>query len=372
MNVNYVNYQADDLSMADFAKTVTQPYICGLLQGAVLSGYKAEDLLIKAGLPETLLEDPRATIDGEALLRLLQTIEYVTGDYFLGFLEQPGKMALIIEQVKSRGQSSTLGELVRLSTQFREAVRNDVHYEYLMDADEHEFTMTVEYQLREGVDAHVFYWHRLMLIYRFWSWSIGKRIKLNRVCFASPKPAYYQDYQPLFNCEVLFDQAHNAISFDKRYLLNAVIRSEKEAPDFVLKHPNWLNVPGYDRSWSRQVEDVLVRLQREQDLWSPTINQVAEILAVSPRTLRRQLANEHEHFQGLKSRVRSELAIRLLLTTDTPVTVVANLVGYAEPGVFTRAFIGWTDMTPTAYREAHQSQAPSFHTADKQASGNPD
>ncbi len=212
------------------------------------------------------------------------------------------------------------------------------------------------YRLREGIDEHIFYWHRLMLIYRYWSWVIGKRVKLIRVSFATPKPGYALDYPALFNCEVLFEQDYNSITFDTRYLQYPIVRSENESEEFVTKNTDWLTAPGQDRSWSRQVEDVLIRLQRD-DIWSPSIEQVADILAMSARTLRRLLARENETFQALRGRVRCEYAKKLLVTTDTPITVVASEIGYAEPGVFTRAFLGWTHVTPSDYRAAHRRAA---------------
>ncbi len=353
MNVNAVKYEKPALAMSDFVNAVTRPYIEGLLRGAVLSGHSPETILEKAGLPRDLLADPEACIDGEELQRLLLAIETQTNDYFMGFLEQPAKPLMVWEQFKMRSRAKVFGEFIRISTQFREAIRNDVHYEYLMDRDHQEFTLTVEYKLRQGIDEHIFYWHRLMLIYRYWSWVIGKRIKLNRVSFTTPEPDYCLDYKTLFNCEVLYGQPYNGVSFDTHYLQNPVIRRESETIDFVVDYPDWLDIPGRDRSWTRQVEDVLIRLQKE-DIWYPTTDQVAEILSTTARTLRQLLYKENENFHNIKQRVRCDAAKKLLTTTDTPITLVANQVGYSEPGVFTRAFIGWTTMTPSAYRAEYQ------------------
>lgn len=354
MTVNYVKDTDHIVIMPDFVDVISRPYIRGIMQGAVLSGFQAEDLLARAGLPEALLNNPNVTLSGEDFLRLLSVIQEQTQDLFLCFTREPCKISLVMQQIKARSQAKTLGELMRISTQFRESVRNDIHYEYLLDDQENEFVMTVRYELREGVDEHIFYWHRLILIYRFYCWAIGRRIKLTRVCFACPQPDYYTDYELLFNCAVLFDQPYNGISFNKRYLLNSVIRSEEEELDFVPKNTDWLVLPGYDRSLSRQVEDVLVRLYQD-GIWSPTTTQVAKILSISPRRLRRELGKERENFLGIKARIRCNIAIKLLTTTDLPVTVISSQIGYAEPGVFTRAFISWTNTTPTAYRAALQA-----------------
>ena len=344
------------LTMSEFVNKVTRPYIEGILQGAILNGHDIGPILEKAGLPDDLLDDPNASIDGEAFQQLLITLEAETGDYFLGFLNEPGKLAMVGQQLKLRHQCQTFGEFVRVSTGFREAVRNDVHYDCLVDEEGHEFTVNVAYQLRPGIDPHIFYWHRLMLIDRYWSWIIGKRIKLNRVTFTTPKPDYALDYETLFHCQVLYEQPHDSLSFDLHYLHLAVVRSEQETEEFITKNMNWLVPPGQDRSWSRQVEDILIRLQHE-DLWNPSIDQVAGILNLRARTLRRLLARENENFQAIRSRVRCDRAKSLLTTTDMPITVIAGEIGYTEPGVFTRAFQGWTHMTPSDYRAAHRRSA---------------
>jgi len=333
---------------------VGHEHICGFLQGAALSGFSPEAILEAADLPAGLYVDPWATLDGCEFQRLFLTIQREMNDVFMGFLEQPGKPAAEVEQAKARHRCATFGEAIRISTQFREAVRNDLHYDYVLDNARHEFSLVVAYKLRAGVDERLFYWHRMMQIYKFYCWLVGKRLKLNRVSFTTTAPAseVARACYDVFNCEVRFDQPENSLTFDKRYLLYPVARSEAEAADFITKYPDWFEVAGEDRSWTRQVERVLTRL-RQEEIWAPTISMVAKILSLSPRTLRRQLGRENETFQAIKSRLRCDQAIKLLVTSDLPITTIAAEIGFAEPGDFTRAFIGWTASTPSGYRAKH-------------------
>ncbi len=41
------------------------------------------------------------------------------------------------------------------------------------------------------------------------------------------------------------------------------------------------------------------------------------------------------------------------MNSQLPISVVADKVGFAEPGDFTRAFTQWTGQTPKDYRSAH-------------------
>lgn len=80
------------------------------------------------------------------------------------------------------------------------------------------------------------------------------------------------------------------------------------------------------------------------------IESVSRRLAVSPRTLQRQLQAEDTSFQAALSRTRESLARHYLTTGDTSVAQIALLVGYKDTSSFYRAYRGWTGTTPDATR----------------------
>lgn len=84
---------------------------------------------------------------------------------------------------------------------------------------------------------------------------------------------------------------------------------------------------------------------------------VARQFGIHPKTLQRRLAAEGTSFPDLIDRTRSELADRLLLGTDLPVSQVSRQLGYAEHSVFTRACKRWFGLTPTNYRRT-KGQVP--------------
>ncbi len=335
---------------------VSSDYIRGMLKGAVLQGYDAESILRKAGLSASCYNDPAASIDGEEFFRLLATLQMETQDVFMGFTEQPGKPGMQAAHTKLWVQSKNLGEAIRNSTHLREQMRNDVRYDYINDEEHHTFSLGIkDYQLKPDVDPFLFYWHRLMGIYRSYCWLVGKRIKLNRVGFAMPEPKQHDDLYAVFHCDVLFEQDTNYLCFDKSYLQAPIVRTETELVhyDIYVKYPNWFDVPGYDYSWSRQVEDVIVRYHREGKSEAASLSTVAQTINISERALRRLLQRENETFKRIKERVHLNLAVKMLISTDMPVTRIANELGYLDPGSFTRAFQGWTDCTPSRYRKQH-------------------
>jgi AraC-like DNA-binding protein len=78
---------------------------------------------------------------------------------------------------------------------------------------------------------------------------------------------------------------------------------------------------------------------------------LAALLAVSPRTLHRQLKDEGATLQGLKDEVRRARATELLLRTTRPVKQVAAAAGFLNEKSFIRAFRGWTGQSPAEFRQ---------------------
>jgi len=80
---------------------------------------------------------------------------------------------------------------------------------------------------------------------------------------------------------------------------------------------------------------------------------VAHQFGIHPKTLQRRLVAEGTTFPELVDQTRRELAHRLLVGTDLPVSHVSRQLGYAEHSVFTRACKRWFGVTPTAYRNRY-------------------
>jgi AraC-like DNA-binding protein len=93
----------------------------------------------------------------------------------------------------------------------------------------------------------------------------------------------------------------------------------------------------------------------------PSLETVARRIGVSPRSLRRRLADEGTTFQALVESTRSELAKRYLQDPKLTVSEIAFLVGFSELSPFQRAFRRWTGLPPRAYRE--QELAGGFTSA---------
>jgi AraC-type DNA-binding domain-containing proteins len=81
-----------------------------------------------------------------------------------------------------------------------------------------------------------------------------------------------------------------------------------------------------------------------------TIDEVADRLAMSKRTLQRRLENEGENFRTLLNETREKLARHYLKETSLSGGEIAFLLGFEDPNSFYRAFQDWTGQTPVHTR----------------------
>ena len=336
--------------------TLSATFATGFLFGARRLGQDIAALLRRAELDERVFEQPGRELSGVQMQRLFNEIITTLDDLYMGFVTERYKPIANFAALKVAADADTLGESIRTRITFRESLRDDVHYGFVIDERYREFSLTLDdFDLVPGASSHLFYWLRMMTIFRYHSWLIGRTVKLNRVTFTGGAPEGEQRHLDLFNARVDFNQSQNAVYFENKYLNFPVVRSEAEILAnnvFIQYYPNFFEIPGHDLSLTGQVEDVFKSLQKEGE-WHPSIDRVAKRLGINARTLREQLAKENEKFQQIKARTRKEAAIHKLLSTSLPVSTLAWELGFAEPGDFSRDFKHWTGLSPSAYRRQY-------------------
>jgi len=77
---------------------------------------------------------------------------------------------------------------------------------------------------------------------------------------------------------------------------------------------------------------------------------IAQAMHLSPRTLQRRLADEGTGFKVLLDEARRELALRFIGERHLSIKETSYLLGFSEPGNFSRAFRRWTGQPPSTYR----------------------
>ena len=169
-----------------------------------------------------------------------------------------------------------------------------------------------------------------------------------------PRPEDVERYQYLFGGKVSFSAGVNQLRFRKSFLglpmslSNPVARRVAEAQ---------CEEEMRQMEASASVSDRVLRLlESARDGRLPGLEDVAQQMGVSPRTLRRQLSAEGGGFHGLQESVRHQRARELLLRHSAmSIDEIAEHLGYSDPSNFGRAFRKWEGVSPSAWRRDNQT-----------------
>jgi AraC-like DNA-binding protein len=82
-----------------------------------------------------------------------------------------------------------------------------------------------------------------------------------------------------------------------------------------------------------------------------SLDQVAEELNLSVRTLTRRLSDEKTSFRDIQCEVRLDLAKQQLQYTRLPIKAICSNAGFTNVSAFSRAFRKYTSVTPTDFRD---------------------
>ncbi len=179
-------------------------------------------------------------------------------------------------------------------------------------------------------------------------WLVRERIPLRDIRFPCAEPVSVNDYGDFFGKPVVFEAEAALISFDAKYLRRPVGRSEEALKRFLRTTPESF-LRGYRPELGLKGRIQTECLGEDFKVW-PTTDQIAQLLGLSTSTLHRRLRDTGQSIREIKEERRRSLAVQLLKTTNLPIAVVADRVGYAEPSAFHRAFGKWFSMTPGAMR----------------------
>jgi AraC-like DNA-binding protein len=160
-------------------------------------------------------------------------------------------------------------------------------------------------------------------------------------------PADQEPFDQFFRCPVIYSSDRDALVFDRLTLDESLPMGNPElarANDQVIVE----YLKRHDRSdISNQVRACIIECLPSG---SPSQATVAESLHMSVRSLQRKLGEQEQTFSGLLESIRRELAEQYLTGPRHTIAEVAYLLGYSEPGNFTRSFKRWSGKTPQQFQ----------------------
>lgn len=187
----------------------------------------------------------------------------------------------------------------------------------------------------------------LASIYTIARFLLGEELQGLAVGFVHPAPPYAERYREVFGVPAQFEQTCNWLRLPSHYL----------------QRPMALANPATVQMCEQQCEALLASLDVQDALLTrvrrlllarpgdfPDLDEAAQALHTSARSLRRHLAQLGTSYQQVLDDVRRRLAVQYLTTTHLPLFEIAHLLGYSDPSNFRRAFRKWTGKLPSDYR----------------------
>ena len=325
-------------------------YVNLLIEVVARLGLTQQELLAESGIEPIDLEQSDNRVDYYTFGHLLKRAVRLTQEPGLGFL-MGAQM-----KVSNHGQlgyaamvSRTMGEALTLAQRYIEIqtatvlLRTERNGE---DAVLHIEPRSPDYPLSD-------------LVIQFMIVGFSKMAKMltgqtvyGRADMTIARPDYFDRFEDVVLGRVMFDQPHNALIFPASALDLPLIMADSIASK--------ISTAQCERDLSllvdqRSLGQVVRELAYDEAQGFASLEQVAERLHVTPRTLQRRLAEESLVFNDMINELRKNKAQQLLSLGKLSIQDVAVRLGYSDATNFSRAFRRWTQESPRAFIQRVQS-----------------
>lgn len=163
-------------------------------------------------------------------------------------------------------------------------------------------------------------------------------------CLTSPTE--YQDY---FNCPVTFEHQFTGIIISADLLQQPSSGANLELNKTLSKYADLLLT---EHSIQNPIEVTTDFIATKLPHNKPSLQNLAEYLNTSERTLQRRLSELNTSFSELVDKVKQDIAINYLTHSQLSLNAIAELLGFSELSAFNRAFKRWQHTSPAKFRKA--------------------
>ena len=319
----------------------------GLLEAISAAGANPDQLLEKLGLERSVLLNPEKFIPCFMFARLLEDAAQLTGDYCFGLHfgqrfnpKNIGPLAYVVlnsptvevadqhvaRYLKLFNQAAEVSSIV-------EADRAYLRYVFCnLESEPHrqhnEYGMVVRLNTMRML--------------------VGSQWTPLEVQFAHPAPPGVAEHERIFGAPALFGYPTNSFVLESELLTRQVPAADQRLYRIMQRYLEQIleQIPQED-GFIAAVRRTIAESMKER---TPSLPRTAKKLAMSPRTLQRQLKARQVDFKNLVDDTRRHFAKTYLKDRKNTLTEIAFLLGYSEASAFNRAFKRWTGLTPLVYR----------------------
>jgi AraC-like DNA-binding protein len=164
------------------------------------------------------------------------------------------------------------------------------------------------------------------------------------ICFAHPSPPGVGAYHPTFRCQARFNEPVNRMVLEKDFAEMRLPNGDALLSEILDQYGQSLLKQSGKDDFLSDVRKVLSDGFSRGDV---DLETTARKLALSGRSLQRELNGRGTSYREELDRFRCDLALDLLARTE--IHEIAALLRFSEASSFYRAFRRWTGKTPREY-----------------------
>ena len=179
----------------------------------------------------------------------------------------------------------------------------------------------------------------------------GKTILPVKVDFKHNSPVK-EPFQDFFQCPVNFNEPNCTLHFKTEDLHVPTIKADKTINAYLLERMNE-EKRGIHSATDQLLGEIHELITQALPSGIPSLIQVSEFVGMSPRTLKRRLAEKGISFREYVQKIQQEVAQHLIRNSSQSMAEIAFQTGFSEQSAFNRAFKRWTDQSPADYRKNH-------------------
>jgi AraC-like DNA-binding protein len=328
--------------------TIAIQHVVHILQGARRLDQDIDALLRRADISPALLASPNARVTQGQYAALIRTLRRVMRDELWGLLDRPVTPGVFAQVSRNLIHCATLEDAIRAGLRLYRLHIDAFAPRLHVSADGK--TATVELHPRAPASAcrsfaeSTFVFHAYALL----SWLVAGQIALTRVDLSAAAAQGHTETERVFKTAVNYGQPVTALHFDAACLRLPVMQDAASLREFLRETPRNLLIRYRDNSCL--AERIRQHLRSHLDDELPSLEQMAQLLRLTPQTLRRRLRDEGRGYQSIKDSLRRDVAIGMMEHPGMTLQDVALRLGFSEPSTFHRAFKKWTGVAPGEYR----------------------
>ena len=245
--------------------------------------------------------------------------------------------------------SDNVEQAMELLTRYQPLFTQNLKFEFSVDSNGGILTVFPICDLKKALPYFIEYTYSVIYsLGRFFLGGISFTPDMAEFHVTYPEPGSSDFYQEHLSIPILFNESANRIVFSRSLLDMSLVFSNRESAQ---KRDRICQARVSEIAPVNTVQDRVKFIIHRHLRANLSLEQVAERLFISPRTLRRHLQIQGTSYKALVEAERKRLALSQINKPEISIENLARDLGYGDASSFSRAFKRWYGVSPKAYRK---------------------